>query len=138
MKNKFVFKKGEITFGDDEILLNVNSKKELRHAFFTHVSLSIYAASLIYKNIDNTDESMFWIGVFIAIAHLSLFIKAFKKYIDDKVDLADIESIKIESNFSSGFISMKLKDGNYKLLGDVDSTTEINEFITKYKSQKNL
>lgn len=110
--------KGEILFDDDKVVIKDQVKKQLR---FSLILSPIWFfnglfTALNYNNNDSLDSSfLLWVGIFLCIVSIVLFIFNFKKYRTTKNEILNSEIVSFEFKGK-----MKTKFLDIKMVGDID------------------
>ena len=129
---KFILKKGEIAFGETQITINDNSRKDIRNRYFLSITWVFYGLTSLYKYSTTGDEFMLWSGMLISISHLGLFIHTLLRSNDEKIALKDVKSIKLQERFGNIFIVIKLNNGKFRLVNNIEDITEIESYLPFY------
>lgn len=133
MSQVFNLKRGDITFHEDEIVINDQDAKQMKRILFSSSLWTFYGVVSVLRHLKEPDPFLLWSGLIIGISHFCILLwTLFKVSTRSRIKIADIKSVGIKHPFGGKNLVIKLKNNRVRTIRQVeDPDGRLADFIQR-------
>ena len=123
------FKKGEILFDDDKIIINDDARKLKWIVTLMILLPAIYAILTFLKSYKSGDQFDFWYGLLFSLLCIPLLTLLLLRSVRSEISLSDVKSMKIKQRFRNKYLDIKLNSNRLRRVNDLQNAEQLEKYI---------
>jgi hypothetical protein len=129
MTQTFKLKKGEISIGQDKIIVTDKAKMQRNITLFSTGIWILLGIQNVLKFEQSGDEFFHSFWIVLGILNLFIFIATLSRSTLSVIPLEDVKSLKVKQRFSNTMLDIKLKNNKLRRVIQVEDAEELEEYI---------
>jgi|ERR1035437_2271735 hypothetical protein len=129
MTQTFRLKKGEISIGQDKIVITDKAKMQRYMSLFSTGIWIVLGIQNVLKFKQSSDELFHSFWSVLGIVNLIIFIATLSRSTLSVIPIDEVKSIKLRQRFNNTMLDIKLKNNRLRRVLQVEDAKELDEYI---------
>ena len=129
MTQTFKLKKGEISIGQDKIIISDKAEMQRNITLFSTGIWILLGIQNVLKFEQSGDEFFHSFWIVLGILNLFIFIVTLSRSTLSVIPFEEVKSIKVKQRFSNTMLDIKLKNNKLRRVLQVEDAEELEEYI---------
>lgn len=136
MNQSFKLEKGELSFGEEKIIISDDAKKQIRILLLLSVTWTLYGIFSVLRYFKTGDQFLLWTGLFIIIGHFVVLVLTLFRTSKSEIKKSEIKSLEIKRRFGNTFLDINLYGKKFRRVIRIDNAEELKKHIETYLETK--
>lgn len=129
MTQTFKLKKGEISIGQDKIIIKDKAEMQRNITLFSTGIWILLGIQNVLKFEQSGDEFFHSFWIVLGILNLFIFIATLLRSTLNVIPLEEVKLLKVKQRFSNTMLDIKLKNNKLRRVMQVEDAEELEEYI---------